>query len=70
MSENGAAAVLIVSAGIALALFYRLHRMRRPRPANSDDAIAAGLPAGAPVVPLGEFAVQPGARWLVLPRGM
>jgi hypothetical protein len=57
--------------------FWRLHeRLNNPllvaagvTPAPSVVSVAPTAPPGTPYIPLGQFAVAPSKRWLVLPPG-
>jgi hypothetical protein len=39
------------------------------QPASAVSPLSQGAPAGAPVLPLGQFAAQPGGAWLLLKPG-
>jgi hypothetical protein len=59
--------LLTAALGFTVYLFYRLHQARADLPPFTP--IPPGAPDGAAVIPLGQFAVRPAARWLVLRAG-
>lgn len=63
MTDAAIATLLLAGLALAAWIFVRLHRAQLHPPPP------AGAPHGAGVLPLGQLAVAPDRRWLVLPQG-
>ena len=58
--------ILLIALGFAAWIGWRIVRARR---LQDGPAPPAGAPPGAAIIPLGQFAVPPGKRWLLTPPG-
>lgn len=68
--------ILVVALAIAGLIFWRLHKraiMQQnaapPSPLSPNQASAAGAPSGTPFLALGQYAVPPENRWMLIQAG-
>ncbi len=66
-------AVMVAAIVLTGALFWHLHRPflgdTQPDPARAAPPAPAPMAGGVPVLALGQNAVAPDRRWLLIPRG-